>query len=685
MALKKAAYVATVYSHLAAFHLPFMEDLRRAGYEVHAYAAPDHRRQDVAAAGFAVRDIPFSRNPLSPGNAKALKQMTAWLKRERYDIVHVHTPNAGFITRLAVRAVARRRARREYGGAFECSEHSEYSEHSKNNGYNRHDEHSRSNDYSQHGERSKNNECSQHDENNKYSACRVFYTAHGFHFYKGAPLLNWLLYYPLERLAARLTDVLITINDEDYRRAARFHVRGKTVLLPGVGVEGPHMDEGHKTTMQQHVPSRLGQDLAGRLGDRPPLPGQGLERDCGQVLLEQNLERDRVPMFPGQNRERDRGRVLLGQDLEQDCGPVLSERRLVQEQLGFCQPQAQREAEQAMKQTKEQTMEQPVPEPLAALKALGILGALGASENPADLKPFIILCMSELNRNKNQEQLLLAVRLLRDAGIPAVCLLAGIGPLESALRRLAEELGIGPAVRFLGYRSDGPLLMAAADVVALVSRREGLPKVLLEALSASKPVVATDVRGSRDLVRTGENGFLVPVGNAAETAAALMRLYRDSELAERMGARSREMAEPYRLDKVRAMLAELYAEPTGTTGRAAAERGEAFEQAPSAVSTGEAIESTRSAVSASEAFEPVRSAVSADEAFEPARPAASTGEALEPAHSPAPTAELAAPARSAALDAEPEGPTWAAAPNGPTDPSGSGKPAQTGERTGALR
>lgn len=399
MGSKKAAYVATVYSHLAAFHLPFMEDLRRSGYEVHAYAAPDHLKEEITAAGFAARDIPFSRSPLSPGNVKALVRMTAWLRREHYDIVHVHTPNAGFITRLAA----------WFAGAR-----------------------------------------------------RVYYTAHGFHFYQGAPRLNWLIYYPLERLAARLTDVLITINDEDYRKAAGFKIRGKAVLMPGVGVE-----------------------------DLRYVPGEDSRRDRELALLKQQLRLEKV-LSPGP-------------------------------QLGS--------------------------------------GQHFFPEVTSSPRSLIILCTAELNPNKNQEQLLRAVRLLHDDCIPAVCLLAGIGPLEPFCKQLAAELNISHAVRFLGYRSDIPLLLAASDVVALVSKREGLPKALLEALSAGKPIVATDVRGSRDLVRQGDNGFLVPVSDPVGTAHALKQLYQNQDLAVRMGKRSLELSASYRLDKVRSLIGELYASP----------------------------------------------------------------------------------------------------------------------------
>lgn len=401
---RKAAYIATVYAHLAAFHLPFMSDLRDAGFAVHAYAAPDRGREEVAAAGFECRDLPFSRHPLAPGNLRALRMLVARLRRERYDLIHVHTPNASVVCRLAARLAGR--------------------------------------PYPQ-----------------------VVYTAHGFHFYDGAPWRNRLLYYPLERFLSRWTDVLVTINREDERRAAAFPVRGRSVYVPGVGVD---------------------LSLYAALGDG---------------------ERERV--------RRDFGLA------------------------------------------------------------------------PDD---YAVLCIAELNRNKNQGQLIGAIGELRRRGIPAVLLLAGFGREEARYRQLAAESGAPQAVRFLGYRRDVPQLLQAADVLALLSRREGLPKALLEGLAAGKPLVATAVRGSRDLVIPGRNGYLVPVGDVPAAAAALERVRQDAGLRRRMGEYSRKLAGLYDLEQIRRDVAAIYArlferaeaqmEPEPAL-REGAKEGEIYDQAVS--------------------------------------------------------------------------------------------------------
>lgn len=97
-------------------------------------------------------------------------------------------------------------------------------------------------------------------------------------------------------------------------------------------------------------------------------------------------------------------------------------------------------------------------------------------------------------------------------------------------------------VEWWGHRTDMPEVMRQASIVCLPSYREGLPKALLEAAAAGRPIVATDAPGCREVVRDGWNGLLVPVGQVAPLAAALSRLLRDAVLCGTMGARGRERA-----------------------------------------------------------------------------------------------------------------------------------------------
>ena len=100
-------------------------------------------------------------------------------------------------------------------------------------------------------------------------------------------------------------------------------------------------------------------------------------------------------------------------------------------------------------------------------------------------------------------------------------LLLGVGPLQSALEQQARRLGVLDACRFAGFRRDTPRHIALMDVFVFSSQQEGLPVALMEAMSMARPVVATDIRGNRDLVRGGLNGLLAPVGLPDVLAARL--------------------------------------------------------------------------------------------------------------------------------------------------------------------
>lgn len=130
----------------------------------------------VAELGCKIHQIPFSRNAYSVKNIKAYLEIKRLIDMGQYDIVHTHTPNASAIVRLACRKMRKR-------------------------------------------------------------GLKVIYTAHGFHFYRGAPVKNWLLFFPVEWICACWTDVLVTINHEDYRRAKRFMRAGKVEYVPGVGID----------------------------------------------------------------------------------------------------------------------------------------------------------------------------------------------------------------------------------------------------------------------------------------------------------------------------------------------------------------------------------------------------------------------------------------------------------------
>lgn len=173
----KILYVTTIGGTMGFFG-SFIKQLVEEGHTVDIACNENGSKVSDIYDMFGCKKFPISctRSPLNKGNLKAITQIKNLVENNGYDIVHCHTPIAAFCTRLACR-----KARK--------------------------------------------------------NGTRVFYTAHGFHFYKGAPLKNWLLFYTAEKLCARLTDVLITINQEDYELAQRKLKAKRVVYVPGVGID----------------------------------------------------------------------------------------------------------------------------------------------------------------------------------------------------------------------------------------------------------------------------------------------------------------------------------------------------------------------------------------------------------------------------------------------------------------
>jgi glycosyltransferase involved in cell wall biosynthesis len=135
----------------------------------------------------------------------------------------------------------------------------------------------------------------------------------------------------------------------------------------------------------------------------------------------------------------------------------------------------------------------------------------------------------------------------------------GDGPERTRLEAAARSLGVADRVRFLGHRHDVPDLVAAADVFVLPSRWEGSSLALLEAMAAGKPVVATAVGGTRELVTDGETGILVPPDDATALADAVRSLALDATRAGALGAAARaRVAAEFEISAKTEALTDLY-------------------------------------------------------------------------------------------------------------------------------
>lgn len=248
---------------------------------------------------------------------------------------------------------------------------------------------------------------------------KVIYMVHGFHFYDGAPLLNWLLFYPIEKYCSRLCDMITTINNADYEKAKTFYAE-RVEKINGVGVDVSAFS------------------------------------------------------FSEENRKE------------------------LREELGVSDDE------------------------------------------------IMILNVAELNKNKNQQVVLNALKELGNA--KAKFFVCGIGDNEDYLKKLTAELGLSAKVEFLGYRKDVYKIYSAADIFVLSSFHEGLPKAIMEAMANGKPVVCPNIRGCVDAVTDGKGGYVVE--NAPEKyAEAFKKLVGDEKLRESLGEYNREAVKAFEEDK----------------------------------------------------------------------------------------------------------------------------------------
>lgn len=185
--MKKALMLSSVASMIDQFNMENINILKNLGYEVHVLAnfsfgntTSDERtkefKKELEDMGIKVYNVPITRKITAIKEMiSSYKKIKEICKENKYDILHCHSPIGGVLARFAFKEF------RKKGG-------------------------------------------------------KLIYTAHGFHFFKGAPIKNWLIFYPIEKLCARYTDCLITINKEDYKIAQKFKTK-KVKYIPGIGID----------------------------------------------------------------------------------------------------------------------------------------------------------------------------------------------------------------------------------------------------------------------------------------------------------------------------------------------------------------------------------------------------------------------------------------------------------------
>ena len=181
-------------------------------------------------------------------------------------------------------------------------------------------------------------------------------------------------------------------------------------------------------------------------------------------------------------------------------------------------------------------------------------------------RPVVLTC-ARLHEQKGHRTLLRAATEVPEA----VFALAGEGSERTALESLAGELGVSDRILFLGARTDIPDLLAACDAFALPSLYEGSSLAILEAMAAGRPVVASAIGGTDELIDDGQTGLLVPPKDPEALAAALRRLLADQTLRTSLAGRAREVVESrFARESMARRVERIYEELLADTSRARA-------------------------------------------------------------------------------------------------------------------
>lgn len=509
------------------------------GYEIHLACNMDEIVKpewdaDCLQYEITAHHIDFDRNPLARKNKKAHRQLLALMHKEKFDLVQCNTPIGGVLGRLCAK---------------------------------------------------------------KAQIPHVIYQAHGFHFWKGAPLKNWLLYYPVEKWLSQYTDVLITINKEDYKRAKKFNA-GKVCYVPGVGIDLKKFNAGCVDKNQKRKEINLHADDFVMLSVGELIPRKNHEVViramsvlmhngqignleyviCGCGTYESELKQQAKELsvdthvhFLGYRNDiaeicncsdifvfmsyQEGLPVALMEamacGLPVICSSIRGNTDLIEDEItGLISPNTPDDVAKAiniMKECKELRLRlasaafQKIKQFDLSCVEAEMTKIYGGWMNCLALKEIyegqrirkelgiplgakVVLSVGEVNKNKNHKVGIEALAKLNDKNVYYV--ICGRGPLTEVHRALAQSLKVDNRVIFTGYRTDVEKFYKMADVFLFPSFREGLPVVVMEAMAARLPCVASRIRGNTDLLGNGYKYYFEP-SQSDKLAAMLTAIYAD--------------------------------------------------------------------------------------------------------------------------------------------------------------
>jgi len=316
--------------------------------------------------------LSIKRTPYSFKNVKAIFQLKKIIKKEEYDLIHTHTPMGSVVTRIALKLSGIKNT-------------------------------------------------------------KIVYTAHGFHFFKGCSWINYILFYPIEKILSRYTDMIITINKEDYEFAKR-HFKTKVRYIPGIGF----------------------------------------------------------------NEDKFKNKLNNKEKIE-------------------------------------------------FRKSLGLSN-----------KDYIVSYVAEISKRKRHDYLLKVIAKMNITN--EKFLLIGDDSRIGIIRKLIDKYNLHDVVKIIGFNNDISNYLDISDLVISVSMQEGLPLNVMEAMYKEKPIIVTDCRGNRDLIKDKVNGLVVGINNKEELINSMQFLKNDKAMAIKLGLKNRKMVLKYSINSVMPKMENIYKE-----------------------------------------------------------------------------------------------------------------------------
>lgn len=365
--MSKILYTANTDQHINLCHIPYLKMLKEKGHIVHVSTNTDI---DIDYCDKKIK-IPIHRTPYSFDNLKAIAKLKKIINKEKYELIITNTPMGAVITRFASI-----KSRKKYG-------------------------------------------------------TKVVYIAHGFHFFKGCNKLNYILYYPIEKFLSKYTDIIITMNKEDFNFAKK-HFKTDIRFINGIGFY--------------------------------------------EDKFKKNLNK---------------------KDID-----------LLKEKIGI------------------------------------------------NNKDYVITYVAEISKRKRQKYLIATLKRMNLRNIKI--LLVGNNIVGNKISNQIKKYNLEDKIKLLGFRYDVSDILDISDLIISVSKQEGLPLNIMEAMYKEKPIIVTDCRGNRDLIKNNINGIVVPINDKNALIQSILKLKNDKRYVNKLTKNNKSLSKQYSINNIKKEYEKIY-------------------------------------------------------------------------------------------------------------------------------